>query len=178
MGMCPFWQSHHSMSSWMQHLFFSHIHSCMSSFMEMGSFPFPVLPTFFPGCNRWWAQVVYTREGGIQGVTMSGIWVAEMISDHGCYYPHVLGQSCCPFHAHVYKMSAFWLFQIKACSCWVFSSVNYPCSAGYALCSSIRSVLWLRLGFPSLSLDAPSVLAFCNGELLIAPRVLADVMVS
>ena len=37
----------------------------------------------------------------------------------------------------------------------------------------------LRLGSPSLSLqEAPCVLAFCNGELLIAPRVLVDATAS
>ena len=42
----------------------------------------------------------------------------------------------------------------------------------------IRSVVSLRLGCPSSCLDAPSVLAFCNGELLIALHVLVDVMAS
>ena len=37
----------------------------------------------------------------------------------------------------------------------------------------------LRLGSPSLSLqEAPCILAFCNGKLSIAPRVLVDAMAS
>ena len=64
---------------------------------------------------------------------MSGVWVTEMICDHGRYYPHVLGQSCCPFCAQAYKMSALLLNWQKACSCWVFSCVHYQCSARYAL---------------------------------------------
>ena len=83
-------------------IFFSHIHSCLLSFMVMVSFLFTDLLPFWRHCNRWWAQVVFTREGGIQGVTMSHVWVAEMIWDHGHCYPCVLGQSWCPFHAHAY----------------------------------------------------------------------------
>ena len=45
-------------------IFFSHVHSCLLSFMVMVSVLFTDLLPFSWHCNRWWAPVFFTWEGG------------------------------------------------------------------------------------------------------------------
>ena len=64
-------------------------------------------------------------KGAYMQLSMSCVWIAGCISDHGRCYPHMLGPSLCPFHAHaVHRSSSIGLKPVLAAG---YSQASITC---------------------------------------------------